>query len=218
MNQLGRTTPIGRATLVIVEDHALVREGLELLLTSTGRFDVVGETRNGGELESLARQTGPDAVLLDLGLADGSGIAVAESFKRRFREIPVVVVTAQEDRQLYHQAVRAGVEGYVLKQDHTGGLVDALDNVLAGRRYCSESVQASQQPEQPSDELTRRERQIVLLIAKGKTNREIGEALCITTLTVRKHRQNLMAKLGLKNAVEVSLFCVNRGLLDPGDA
>ena len=92
MDQLGRTTPIGRATLVIVEDHAIVREGLELLLTSTGRFDVVGETRNGGELESLARQTEPDAVLLDLGLADGSGIAVAESFKRRFREIPVVVI------------------------------------------------------------------------------------------------------------------------------
>lgn len=203
---------------MIVEDHAIVREGLELLLTSTGRFDVVGETRNGGELESLARQTEPDAVLLDLGLADGSGIAVAERFKRRFRDIPVVVVTAQEDRQLYHQAVRAGVEGYVLKQDHTGGLVEALDNVLAGRHYCSESVQASQQAQAPPDELTRRERQIILLIAKGKTNREIGEALCITTLTVRKHRQNLMAKLGLKNAVEVSLLCVSRGLLDPADA
>jgi DNA-binding NarL/FixJ family response regulator len=202
---------------VIVEDHVIVREGLQLLLTSTGRFDVVGETPRGTELEALTRQTEPDAVLLDIGLADGSGIAVVESFKRRFQEIPVVVVTGQDDHRFYQQAVRAGVEGYVLKQDSAHGLVEALDSVLAGRRHFSESMQAVQQEEVPHGELTRRERQIIRLVAKGRTNHEIGEELCISTLTVRKHRQNLMLKLGLKNAVEISLFCIGHGLLDPAN-
>ncbi len=211
--------------VVVAEDHALVRQGIGMLLSANGNFKLVGETALGSEVEALVLQHRPDVLLLDLALGDSSGIEVARKVKRAVPSTRILVVTGNVYPGSVTNAFAAGADGFVLKHEQGDELLDAIHAVLAGRRYVSPqvakamSVSANRTPEGPetSQTLTPREQQIVRLIAKGGSNQEIADALHISVLTARKHRQNVMIKLGLHNGAEIAAYAMKSGLAEAPD-
>lgn len=211
--------------VVVAEDHALVRQGIGMLLSANGNFKLVGETALGSEVEALVLQHRPDVLLLDLALGDSSGIEVARKVKRAVPSTRILVVTGNVYPGSVTNAFAAGADGFVLKHEQGDELLDAIHAVLAGRRYVSPqvakamSVSANRTAEGPetSQTLTPREQQIVRLIAKGGSNQEIADALHISVLTARKHRQNVMIKLGLHNGAEIAAYAMKSGLAEAPD-
>lgn len=211
--------------VVVAEDHALVRQGIGMLLSANGDFKLVGETALGSEVEALVRQHRPDVLLLDLALGDSSGIEVARKVKRAVPSTRVLVVTGNVYPGSVTNAFAAGADGFVLKHEQGEELLDAIRAVLSGRRYVSPQVakamgasaNRSAEGSETSQTLTPREQQIVRLIAKGGSNQEIADALHISVLTARKHRQNVMIKLGLHNGAEIAAYAIKSGLAEAPD-
>lgn len=211
--------------VVVAEDHALVRQGIGMLLSANGDFQLVGETALGSEVEALVQQHRPDLLLLDLALGDSSGIEVARKVKRAAPLTRILVVTGNVYPGSVTNAFAAGADGFVLKHEQGDELLGAIRAVLAGRRYVSPQVakamsaSASRSAEgsESSQTLTPREQQIVRLIAKGGSNQEIADALHISVLTARKHRQNVMIKLRLHNGAEIAAYAIKSGLAEAPD-
>lgn len=211
--------------VVVAEDHALVRQGISLLLATTGDFELVAETALGSEVEILVQFHNPDLLLLDLALSDSSGIEVARKVKRTSPRTRILIVTGNVYPGSVANAFAAGADGFVLKHEQGSELLDAIRTVLSGRHYISPQVakalgtSASKQAQNAdtSQSLTLREQQIVRLIAKGGSNQEIADALHISVLTARKHRQNVMLKLGLHNGAEIAAYAMKSGLAEAPD-
>ena len=218
------TTPIH---IVLAEDHVLMREGLKLLLQTEPGFKVVAETGDGLAVEALVRQLLPQLLLLDLDLPGLHGVTIAASVKAEFgAAVKVLVLTGNLQPQSVRQALAAGADGYVLKTQDSTELMQAVHALLAGRPYVSTSIAAAFVPDalnvstnakllEGAPTATAREREIISLIARGLSNREIAELLNISVLTVRTHRQNLMDKFSLRNAAEITAFAVQRGYYIP---
>ncbi|MDO9436096.1 response regulator transcription factor [Hydrogenophaga sp.] len=211
--------------VVVAEDHALVRQGIGMLLGANGEFIVVGETALGSEVEALVRLQRPDLLLLDLALGDSSGIEVARKVRRAVPSTRILVVTGNVYPGSVTNAFAAGADGFVLKHEQGDELLDAIHAVLSGLRYVSPQVakamsaaatRSAESPE-PSQTLTPREQQIVRLITKGSSNQEIADVLHISILTARKHRQNIMIKLGLHNGAEIAAYAMKSGLAEAPD-
>lgn len=209
--------------VILAEDHLLVRQGLALLLTSTGDFDVVAETDLGHEVPRLLDLHRPDLLLLDLALRDGPSIELTRQARRTHRHLRIMVITGNAFHGAAMQALAAGADGFLLKQDHGDELLVGIRTVMEGRPYISPSVaresEAHLQPggssaDTPEFSLTAREQQIMRLIANGLTNPEVAAALHISVLTARKHRQNLMNKLNLHNSAEITAYAIRSGLLE----
>ncbi|WP_159608261.1 response regulator [Hydrogenophaga sp. PBL-H3] len=211
--------------VVVAEDHALVRQGINMLLSATGGFDLVAETALGSEVEMLVAFHKPDLLLLDLALSDSSGIEVARKVKKVAPKTKVLIVTGNVYPGSVANAFAAGADGFVLKHEQGSELLDAIQAVLSGRQYVSQQVSKgldSTTNARPggfglSQSLTQREQQIVRMIAKGGSNQEIADALHISVLTARKHRQNVMLKLGLHNGAEIAAYAMQSGLAEAPD-
>lgn len=211
--------------VVVAEDHALVRQGISLLLGAHGGFNLVAETALGSEVEILVQFHRPDLLLLDLALSDSSGIEVARKVKRTVPQTRILVVTGNVYPGSVSNAFAAGADGFVLKHEDGLELLEAIRTVLSGRRYISPQVtkalgaSATKQAQNAdtSQSLTVREQQIVRMIAKGGSNQEIADALHISVLTARKHRQNVMLKLGLHNGAEIAAYAMKSGLAEAPD-
>jgi DNA-binding NarL/FixJ family response regulator len=211
--------------VVVAEDHALVRQGISMLLDARGGFDLVAETALGSEVEILVQFHRPDLLLLDLALSDSSGIEVARKVKRVAPQTRILVVTGNVYPGSVANAFAAGADGFVLKHEDGLELLEAIRTVLSGHRYISPQVtkalgtSATKQAQNPdtSQSLTVREQQIVRMIAKGGSNQEIADALHISVLTARKHRQNVMLKLGLHNGAEIAAYAMKSGLAEAPD-
>lgn len=211
--------------VVVAEDHALVRQGISMLLSARGGFDLVAETALGSEVEILVQFHRPDLLLLDLALSDSSGIEVARKVKRTVPQTRILVVTGNVYPGSVSNAFAAGADGFVLKHEDGLELLEAIRTVLSGRRYISPQVtkalgaSATKQVQNAdtSQSLTVREQQIVRMIAKGGSNQEIADALHISVLTARKHRQNVMLKLGLHNGAEIAAYAMKSGLAEAPD-
>ena len=209
--------------VILAEDHLLVRQGLALLLQSTGDFTVVAETDIGAEVPHLLDLHHPDLMLLDLALRDGPSIDLTRKARRAHRHLKIMVITGNAFHGAAIQALAAGADGFLLKQDHGDELLLGIRTVMEGRPYISPSVTRdnpvsagpSATPSDASEfSLTAREQQIMRLIANGLTNPEIAFALHISVLTARKHRQNLMNKLNLHNSAEITAYAIRSGLLE----
>lgn len=196
-----------------------------MLLGANGEFIVVGETALGSEVEALVRLQRPDLLLLDLALGDSSGIEVARKVRRAVPSTRILVVTGNVYPGSVTNAFAAGADGFVLKHEQGDELLDAIHAVLSGLRYVSPQVakamsaaatRSAESPE-PSQTLTPREQQIVRLITKGSSNQEIADVLHISILTARKHRQNIMIKLGLHNGAEIAAYAMKSGLAEAPD-
>lgn len=211
--------------VVVAEDHALVRQGISMLLHSAGGFELVAETAQGNEVELLVQFHKPDLLLLDLALSDGSGVEVARRVRRVAPQLRILVVTGNVYPGSVANAFGAGANGFVLKHEQGSELLDAINTVMAGKQYISKQVakgldsSASKRMNAVGlpQTLTQREQQIVRMIARGSTNQEIADALHISVLTARKHRQNVMLKLGLHNGAEIAAYAMQSGLMEAPD-
>jgi DNA-binding NarL/FixJ family response regulator len=217
-------TPILTTTkIILAEDHVLMRDGLKMLLSTQPGFEVVAETGDGKAVEALVRRLQPQLLLLDLGLPGRHGVDIASAIKAEFAEsVKVLVLTGDLQANSVRQALAAGADGYVHKSEDSAELLQAVHAVLAGRQYVSSNIAAAFLPriaraDDTGDVLvaTPREREIMSLVARGLSNREIAELLAISVLTVRTHRQNLMEKFSLRNAAEITAYAVQRGYYTP---
>jgi two-component system response regulator NreC len=208
--------------IVIAEDHTILREGLRALLAADPELQVVGEARDGREAIRRVEQLEPDLILMDLSMPRMNGVEAIREIKNRIPETKVLTLTVHKAEEFVLEVLQAGADGYILKDASSAELVMAIRSVLAGRRYLSPSVSqmviegylASRKiGESVWDTLTKREREILKLIAEGNKNKEIADYLCISVKTVEKHRANLMKKLDLHSAAALTAYAMERGLI-----
>ena len=205
-----------------MEDHTLLRTGLRALLTQDPDFEVVGEAENGREGLRAAAALRPDVVLLDISMPGMNGIEAIGEIRRRSPDTRIIVLTIHKTDEYIDESLRAGANGYVLKDATQEELRTAIRTVMAGKTFLSPDVSARvvtrylggrQESARTPNTLTQRERQVLKLVAEGHNNRFIGEFLSLSVKTVEKHRSNLMRKLGLHNVATLTLFAVENGLL-----
>lgn len=210
--------------IVIVEDHTILREGLRALLSADPEFEVVGEAEDGRDAVRCAEQLGPDLVLMDLSMPRMHGFEAIREIKRQHPETKIVALTVHKTEEYILATLQAGADGYVLKDATHSELVLAIRNVLKGKRYLSPGISEKViegylegkevvKTRSSWDMLTRREREILKLIAEGYKNKEVADYLCISLKTVEKHRANLMKKLDLHNAAELTALAITKGLV-----
>lgn len=216
-----------RHTILLADDHHLVREGFRALLAEQADFTVVGEAADGIEAVRLAERLKPDVVVTDLIMPGLNGIGVVNHLRRRAAAIRVIVLSMHRNEAYVFEALRNGAAAFVLKDAHSAELVKAIREVLAGRRYLSppfsESAidayltRADGQPLDAYEKLTMREREVLQLKVDGLGNAEIARRLFISPRTVEIHRTNLMRKLDLRTQTDLIRFAIKRGLLASED-
>jgi DNA-binding NarL/FixJ family response regulator len=210
--------------IILVEDHRILREGLRSLLAGVPNLEVVGEAANGLEAIRAVGNLHPDLVLMDLSMPKMDGLDAIAEIKNTCPECRVLVLTVHKAEEYIFSALKAGANGYLLKDATHQELKVAIENVLAGKTYLSPGVSETlvefylDGKEPPKTEsvlgsLTQRERQILKLVAEGHKNKGIADYLCISIKTVEKHRANLMKKLDLHSASELTAYALDRGLI-----
>ncbi|MEP7010094.1 MAG: response regulator transcription factor [Acidobacteriota bacterium] len=202
-------------SIVLADDHALVRRGLAALLATDGRFTVVAEAGNGEDALIAVRDTDPDALLLDLSMPRLDGLEALRRLRAGGARTRVLVLSMYDDAQFIAQALADGADGYLLKHAMDDELFLALDAVLAGERYVSRSIDFAHVKalETARSGLTARERDVLQLIADGHTTQHVAEILGVSPHTATRHRANLMQKLDAHNQVELVRAAVARGLI-----
>ena len=204
--------------ILIVEDHALLADGIRNLLDSQPRYRVVGAVSNGLAVYEACQRLSPDLVLLDLGLPGMDGVDVIRQLRRRWSDMRIIVVTASSEARRGSEALAAGALAYVLKQSPQQTLLAAMQHASLGKTFVDPAlrldslVASSDMAQEPP--LTLRERQILKLVAEGKRNRDIAELLSISLKTVETHRLNLMRKLDAHNAAGLSNWARRLGVLE----
>ncbi|MGE5507678.1 MAG: response regulator transcription factor [Chitinophagales bacterium] len=210
-----------KTRVVLVDDHAVVREGLAILLGRCSDLEVVGEAGSAAEALEVVERTRPAVVVMDIRMPGGSGIEATREIASRWPATRVLVLTSYADDEAVLAAIAAGARGYVLKQVGSQGLLDAIRQVAAGGSLLDPSVTgrvleevrrtaASRDPELAL--LSDQERRIVRLIAAGKTNREIAQAVFLSEKTVRNYVSAILTKLGLANRAEAAAFAARKGI------
>ena len=209
--------------ILIADDHTILRAGIRSLLDMVPDFQVVGEVDNGKDAILQAGQLAPDILLSDLSMPKTNGTDAIQHIKSRYPDIKILVLTVHKTEEYVHAALKAGANGYVLKDDTSDELISAIKNIAAGKTYlspsiCSEVVMGYLAD--PGKEriftsielLTSREREVMKLIAEGQRNKDIAEYLSISLKTVEKHRSNMMKKLDLHSASSITSYAIKNGL------
>jgi two-component system response regulator NreC len=206
--------------LVLVDDHAVVRSGLRMLLGSESDVEIVGEAGTAQEALEAVHQMNPDVVLMDIGLPDMSGIDATREIKRRFPRTAVVALTIHEDEEYFFKMLDVGASGYVPKRAAPEELLTAIRAAAANEVYLYPSMAKLLvrdflvQDRQPGlGNLTKREEEVLGYLADGASNPEIAEALVISPKTVGRHRENLMRKLNLHSRVELVRYAIRKGII-----
>jgi two-component system, NarL family, response regulator NreC len=209
---------------MIADDHPLVRSGLRALLERDGEFQVIAEAADGYEAIDLAVLHKPDVILLDVGMPRLSGPDAAQSISQKLPAARIVMLSMHSDEGYVLRALKAGARGYLLKASPEADVIAAIRAVAAGNAYFSPSItkllveeyviEARRRGVEDSyDLLSTREKEILQLLASGKTNRDIAELLFISVATVETHRNNVFQKLHLHNLAELILYAVRKGLI-----
>jgi DNA-binding NarL/FixJ family response regulator len=208
--------------ILIAEDHALVRAGLQALLSQDPEFEIIGEAENGRDAVRAVGELKPDVVLMDLTMPGMNGMEAISHIKRRYPGVRVLVLTLHKTEEFVLASLRAGADGYILKEATPGELRFAVRTVASGNRYLSQDLLGKVVSEGPGsslptngvwDTLTQREREVLKLVAEGKSNKDIAEFLFLSAKTVEKHRAKLMAKLGMRNAAALTAYAIQKGLI-----
>ncbi len=210
-------------TIVLADDHKVVRQGLRAVLEANPHFRVIGEAGNGLETTRLVERLRPDVLVLDLMMPGLSGLEVTRQVKKRSTKTRVVILSMHRDESYVLEALKSGAAGYVLKDSSAEELVKAVHEAAANRRYLSPPLSDSaieayvQRAEtttiDPYGSLSNREREVLQLAAEGHTNSGIGKRLFISPRTVEIHRANMMKKLSLCNQTDLIRYALKRGIL-----
>lgn len=212
--------------LLLVDDHAVVRTGLRMLLEDQGGMEIVGEAGTAREALEAVEALSPDVVLMDIGLPDISGIEAARSIKARRPETAIVALTIHEDQEYFFKMLDAGATGYVPKRAAPEELIQAIETAAAGEVYLYPSLakllvkdylssETAERGRQALDGLTAREQEVLTLLADGLSNPEIAEQLTISPKTVARHRENIMQKLNLHSRAELVKYAIRKGIIQP---
>ncbi len=215
-----------RIRVLLADDHALFRDGLAGILNSQPDFEVVGEAGDGLEALVKARSLIPDLVLMDIGMPGGDGLEATRRVKQELPAVAVVILTVRDDEEKLFEAIKAGAQGYLLKDIHARTMVEmlrgavrgeaAITPALAGRmleefRRMSQRVPTA--PEEETTGLTHREQEVLSLVAEGATDKAIAEKLCLSLYTVKGHMRNLLAKLHARSRHDAARLARDKGLL-----
>jgi DNA-binding NarL/FixJ family response regulator len=224
---------MSRIRILVADDHEIVRRGLKALLEAQPEWEVVAEAVTGREAVEKAKQTTPEVAILDVGMPDLNGLEATRQVLKALPATEVLILTMHENEQIVREVLDAGARGYVLKSDAGRDLVAAVEALCQHRTFFSSKVSdmllnsylrhADRSPdsgltvatESPRSRLTAREREIVQLLAEGKSNKEVAAALNISIKTAETHRTNIMNKLDLRSITELVRYAVRNNIVEP---
>jgi len=208
--------------VLLADDHGIVRSGLAMLIDRQPDMRVVAEAPDGLAAVETALAERPDVAVLDVTMPGLTGPQAARQLHAHDESIRTLILSMHEDEHYFFDALDAGALGYVPKRAADSDLIDAIRTVSEGRTFVSSSTQRTlmrrwldEDPASRREELTARELEIVKLIAEARTNRQIAEALSVSEKTVESHRANVLAKLGMRDRVELARYAIRRGLVEP---
>ncbi len=208
----------GPIRVMVVDDHALVRSGLESILQLFDDIDLVAQADSGAAAVSMCGQIRPDVVLMDLVMPGMNGVAATEEILRQYSQTKVLALTSFSDEELIEGALRAGAIGYLLKNISGEQLAQAIRGAYAGKSTLAPEaaealIRVVSTPGSPGGDLTRRERQVLTLVAEGLSNADIADRLVISRSTVKTHVSSLIAKLGASSRTEAATIAVRHRLI-----
>lgn len=206
--------------VLLVDDHAIFRKGLRLLLQARGDAEIIGEASDGRQAADLAAELRPDLVIMDISMPNLNGIDSAKLIRNSSPDSHILALTALNDHRTISEALRAGITGYVVKSSATEELSEGIDAVMEGRSYLSpqigqaavEDYLRSPVDSHPAARLSPREREVLQLLAEGKATKEIAAMLHLSVKTVETHRRSVMDKLNMYSIAELTKLAIREGL------
>jgi RNA polymerase sigma factor (sigma-70 family) len=207
--------------VILADDHILVRHGLKRILEEKEGLEIAGEAGNGLELLSILNKTDSDLIILDVSMPHLRGIEAIAEIRQVRPNVKVLMFTMHKEEEYLYQAISAGADGYLLKEDAEKELFAAIENIRKGRIYISPgladqsmqnwaSLRRGESDSRVTETLTVRQREILKMIAEGLSNKEIGDLLCISVRTVERHRANMMSKLNIRKTAELVQYALRK--------
>jgi DNA-binding NarL/FixJ family response regulator len=209
--------PNSRIKVLIVDDHPVVRAGLTSMLGTQPNLEVIGSSSSGEEAVEMARLRDPDVLLLDLRMPGMNGVDTLHALLRAGSSARVIILTSFETDEDIYRAFQAGTQGYLLKDTSLREMVEAITTVYAGKRYVPSHIASRLAERMMRTNLTVRELEILKMLAKGPTNKEIAQALGISDNTVRNHVNSIIEKLEVSDRTEAATMAIHRGLITVDD-
>lgn len=218
---------MSRVRILVADDHEIVRRGLKAMLESQPDWEIVAEAVTGREAIEKAKQTTPDIAIIDVGMPELNGLEATRQVLKALPQTEILILTMHENEQIMREVLDAGARGYVLKSDAGRDLVAAVEALCQHRTFFSSKISdmlltsylrhsdRTETTESPRGRLTAREREIVQLLAEGKSNKEVASALSISIKTAETHRTNIMNKLDLRSITELVRYAVRNNIVEP---
>ncbi len=217
---------MNKIRILLADDHTLVRKGIRSLLDAEEDIEVIGEAINGRDAVDQATRLHPDIVLMDITMPQLNGLEASRQILKASPQTKIIILSMYTNEEYIFQSLRVGVAGYLIKEAVVEELIFAIRSVYQGGSFLSPSVSGlvidefrrqsiSESQIDPYETLTDREREVLHLIAEGKSNREISDLLCLTVKTVEVHRSRLMEKLGIHGVADLTRYAIRKGLISP---
>lgn len=208
-----------KTTIFLADDHKILRESLEMLLSQDGEFDVIGQGSDGIETEELFIKKPAQVLLLDVSMPKRSGLDVAKNLMRNYKDLKIIFLTMHKSEEMLAEAFKSGAKGYVLKENAYEELETAIKTVMKGEIYVSSVLSLMMlngflQNEKKNKDMSVREREVLKLLAEGYSNKEIAEFLMISVKTVETHRANIMKKNNFRNITELVLYAARNNIIE----
>jgi len=214
-------------TILLADDHALIRHGIRNLISNNPALKVVGEVGDGEELLEFLKSTQPQLLILDISMPKLTGIEAVSRVKKLYPDIKILMLTMHKNKQYFYHAMSAGADGYLMKEDSDEELLLAIKRIQDGKSYLSPFLSQDfaddvisayrNNKSSPFETLTNREREVLNLVVEGHTSKVMANMLCLSPRTVDHHRANLLRKFDMKNSVDLVNFAVRNGFVTPSD-
>jgi DNA-binding NarL/FixJ family response regulator len=206
--------------VLVVDDHLLSRKGIISILSAHPMFEIIGEATNGNEAIKKSQELMPDLILMDIRMPDGNGLEATRQIKEEMPYVKIIILSVSDDVQDFFEAMKCGAQGYLLKNMEPESWLDYIVSIVHGEAPISRALATNilqefsiKRPEIPGNNLTERETELLHLVAEGLGNKEIGGKLHISESTVKNHLRNILAKLHLKNRMQLISYAYKNGLI-----